>query len=68
MGFVSISPASLILIIVIILLLFGAKRLKNIGTDLADAIKNFRRGMSEKNIEKKKKLDKKTIKDEEHGD
>jgi len=52
MGFGSMSPGSLILIIIIILLIFGTARLKNVGKDLADAIRSFRKGMSEKKIEK----------------
>ena len=66
MGFSSISPGSLILIIVIILLLFGTSRLKSIGKDLADAIKNFRSGMSNKKHENNENLKIKK-KDEEDG-
>ena len=55
MGFSSISPGSLILIIVILLLIFGTSRLKGIGKDLADAIKNFQKGMSNKKSEDKNK-------------
>ena len=54
MGFGSMSPGSLLLIIIIILLIFGTSRLKNIGKDLAEAIKNFRQGMSEKKIKDEK--------------
>ena len=32
----------LIIILLIVLLLFGAKRLRNIGTDLGSAVKGFR--------------------------
>lgn len=53
MGFGGISPWSLILILIIVLLLFGTKRLRNMGSDLGDAIKNFRKSVSdeEKNSE-----------------
>ena len=47
MGFGGISPWSLLLILIIIVLLFGTKRLKNIGSDLGNAIKSFRQSMSE---------------------
>jgi sec-independent protein translocase protein TatA len=37
----------LLIILAIVLLLFGAKRLKNIGSDLGGAIKGFRKAMKE---------------------
>jgi sec-independent protein translocase protein TatA len=46
MGFGGISPLSLILILAIIVLLFGTKKLRNIGGDLGNAIKNFKNAMS----------------------
>lgn len=53
-----ISPLSLILILAIIIVLFGAKRLRNIGNDLGAAVKSFRRGLTEEdqklNIDKDK--------------
>ncbi|MCW5588247.1 MAG: twin-arginine translocase TatA/TatE family subunit [Legionellales bacterium] len=42
-----ISPLSLILIFLIVLVLFGAKRLRNIGQDLGAAVKSFRQGTQE---------------------
>ena len=47
MGFGGISPWSLLLILVIVLLLFGTKRLRNIGGDLGSAIKNFKKSVKE---------------------
>ena len=47
MGFGGISPWSLLIILVIVLLLFGTKRLRNVGGDLGGAIKNFKKSMSE---------------------
>jgi sec-independent protein translocase protein TatA len=52
MGFGGISIWSLILILVIVLLLFGTKRLKNVGSDLGGAIKGFRKAMKEGVVEK----------------
>ncbi|MGD9392604.1 MAG: twin-arginine translocase TatA/TatE family subunit [Chromatiales bacterium] len=52
MGFGGISIWSLILILVIVLLLFGTKRLRNVGTDLGGAIKGFRKAMKEGVVEK----------------
>ena len=45
MGFGGISPGSLILIFLIVLILFGTKRLRNIGEDLGHALKSFRKGL-----------------------
>lgn len=36
------SPTQLVIILAIVLVLFGAKKLRNIGGDLGTAIKNFR--------------------------
>ncbi|KTC86912.1 twin-arginine translocase TatA/TatE family subunit [Legionella brunensis] len=47
MGLSGISPLSLLLIFLIIIALFGTNKLKNIGSDLGTAIKNFRRAMNE---------------------
>ena len=47
MGLGGISVWQLLIILVIVLLLFGTKRLKGIGSDLGNAIKGFRSAMSE---------------------
>ncbi|BBB22374.1 conserved hypothetical protein [Abyssogena phaseoliformis symbiont OG214] len=41
------GPFELIIILVIVLLLFGGKRLKNIGGDLGNAIKGFKKSIKE---------------------
>ena len=41
------GPLELGIILVIVLLLFGGKRLKNIGGDLGGAIKGFKKSMKE---------------------
>ena len=41
------SPMELIIILAIVLLIFGGKRLKNIGSDLGGAIKGFKSTMKE---------------------
>ena len=48
MGLSGIGPGSLLLILLIVVVLFGTKRLKNIGSDLATTLKAFRKGMDEK--------------------
>jgi len=45
MGGIGISE--LLLILLIVVLLFGTKKLKNIGSDLGSAINNFRRAMKD---------------------
>lgn len=47
MGLSGISPLSLLLILIIIIALFGTSKLKTIGTDLGEAIKNFRKAMND---------------------
>ena len=44
MGF---GPLELFIILAIVLVLFGAKRLRNVGGDLGGAIKNFKSAMKE---------------------
>jgi len=36
----------LLVVLVIVLLIFGTKRLKNIGADLGDAVKGFKKGVA----------------------
>ncbi len=42
-----ISIWQLLIILAIVLVLFGAKRLRNVGSDLGGAIKGFRQAMRE---------------------
>jgi sec-independent protein translocase protein TatA len=42
-----ISVWQLLIILAIVLVLFGAKRLRNVGSDLGGAIKGFRQSMRE---------------------
>ena len=58
MGFGGIGVWQLLIILVIVLLLFGTKRLKNIGSDLGGALKGFKGAMSESEKEgEKEKLE-----------
>ena len=43
----NISPGSLLLILVIVLVIFGTKKLRNLGSDLGGAVKGFRSAMNE---------------------
>lgn len=42
-----ISIWQLLIVLAIVLVLFGAKRLRNVGSDLGGAIKGFRQAMKE---------------------
>ncbi len=61
MGLGGISIWQLLIILAIVLLLFGTKRLKNIGGDLGGAIKGFKKAMTdeEKAEQEKKSIDEK---------
>ena len=47
MGFGGISIWQLLIILVIVLLLFGTKRLRNLGGDLGNAVKGFKKAMGD---------------------
>jgi len=42
-----VSMTQLLIVLVIVILVFGTKRLKNVGGDLGDAIKSFRNAMKD---------------------
>lgn len=56
-----ISPGQLLIILVIVLLIFGGKRLRGLGGDVGTAIKGFKKAMSEESEEKKSEDDAKTL-------
>ena len=47
MGFGGISIWQLLIVLVIVLLLFGSKKLRGLGSDLGNAVKGFRGAMQE---------------------
>lgn len=47
MGFGGISIWQLLIVLLILIMLFGTKRLKSLGGDLGDAIKGFRKSMND---------------------
>lgn len=56
-----ISPTQLIIILVIVALIFGTKKLRNMGGDLGGAVKGFKKAMNDedkKNLESKESDDK----------
>ena len=51
-----ISPMQLLIILVIVALIFGTKKLRNMGGDLGGAVKGFKKAMKD---DEKKPLDNK---------
>jgi len=45
--FANIGPWQLLIILVIVLAIFGTKRLRSLGSDLGSAVKGFRSAMNE---------------------
>lgn len=64
MGLGGISIWQLVIVLVIVVLIFGTKRLKSIGGDMGSAIKGFRRAM-ENDDDKAAKDSTKTLEDNE---
>jgi sec-independent protein translocase protein TatA len=52
-----ISIWQLLIILAIVLLLFGTKRLKNMGGDIGGAIKNFKSAIKNEDADKKSDSD-----------
>jgi sec-independent protein translocase protein TatA len=49
----SFSPGSLLLTFLIVLVLFGTKKLRSIGEDLGQAVRSFRKGLNGEESETK---------------
>lgn len=47
-----ISVTQLVILLVIVMLVFGTKRLRNIGSDLGSAVKGFRKGIEDEPADK----------------
>lgn len=56
--FSNIGPVQLLIVLLIVLAIFGTKRLRTLGSDLGSAVKGFRSAMddAEKGDDKKGKL------------
>ncbi len=52
MGISGIGIWQLLIILAIVVMLFGTKRLRSIGSDLGGAIKGFKKSMSDEDAEK----------------
>jgi len=53
--FMGISPMQLVIILVIVTLIFGTKKLRNMGGDLGGAVKGFKKAMKDENATLTKK-------------
>ena len=47
MGLGGISPTQLLIILAIVALIFGTKKLRSLGSDVGGAVKGFRKAMNE---------------------
>ena len=56
MGLGGISLWQLLIVLLIVVVVFGTKRLKSIGSDLGGAVKGFRNAMTDAEAEEAKKL------------
>lgn len=63
-----ISIWQLLIILVIVLLLFGTKKLRNLGGDLGSSIKSFRKAVKEGEEASKEEEPEKLEKSEESGE
>jgi len=64
MGFGGIGIWQLLIVLAIILLIFGTKRLRNLGGDVGGAIKGFKKAMNEED----KKDDPAQLKEQKEGE
>lgn len=53
----SIGPTELILILLIVIIIFGARKLPDLGKSIGEGIKNFKKSMSSKDEDPSKKSD-----------
>ena len=57
MGIGGISMWQLLILLLIVVLVFGTKRLRNMGGDLGAAVKGFRKGMEEVKYDPEEQLE-----------
>jgi len=57
MGIGGISIWQLLIVLLIIVMVFGTKKLRNMGSDLGAAVKGFRKGMEDEKNDKAEKLE-----------
>ncbi len=52
-----ISPWQLLIVLVIVVLIFGTKKLRNMGGDVGGAVKNFKKSMKDEEDTSKSESD-----------
>ena len=57
MGIGGISIWQLLIVLLIIVMVFGTKKLRNMGSDLGAAVKGFRKGMEDEKSDKTERLE-----------
>jgi len=55
--FANIGPVQLLIVLVIVLAIFGTKRLRTLGSDLGSAVKGFRSAVSESDQDTTEQID-----------
>lgn len=61
MGIGGISMWQLLVLLLIVVLVFGTKRLRNMGSDLGAAVKGFRKGMDDEKDKDSERLEADTL-------
>jgi len=57
MGIGGISVWQLLILLLIVVMVFGTKKLRNMGSDLGAAVRGFRKGMEEEKADKTEQLE-----------
>ena len=55
--FANIGPVQLLIVLLIVLAIFGTKRLRTLGSDLGSAVKGFRSAVSEADQDSTEQID-----------
>ena len=62
------GPFELVIILAIVILIFGGKRLKNLGSDLGGAIKGFKASVKEAETEKEETIEVEVEETDDHNE
>ena len=62
------GPFELVIILAIVILIFGGKRLKNLGSDLGGAIKGFKSSVKEAEIEEEETIEVEVEETDDHNE
>jgi len=68
MGFGGISIWQLLIVLLIVILIFGTKRLKGMGKDLGGAVKGFKEGITDESDKQEDADQQKTSAEDTNGD